>query len=229
MEFVENVKLALKEGLSDGPQKKSLTRPPLQGRSRASYERMMEAAEQLLSQGESADFTLSDVAKLAKVAVGTIYGRFENKEAIVYAVQERALERIEERQKALVEAALAETDSLRALVSRFVDEIADLLREHGVILRPLMHRAATDHVVAATGKQSFMRSAALTYAALLSRRSEIGHEDPEHAVEAGYAMFYAMIARYLGFGSSLEVAGEGDWSRLKQDIATMWVAFLKAD
>src|SRR5439155_8476116 len=62
------------------------SREPLQGRSRASFERMLEAAEKLLVERGSDEFTLSDVSKAGKVSIGSIYCRFDSKDDLIRAV-----------------------------------------------------------------------------------------------------------------------------------------------
>lgn len=58
---------------------------PQQGRSRASYERMLAAAEKLMVKRGNDDFTLTEVAKAGKVSIGSIYLRFDSKDDLIRA------------------------------------------------------------------------------------------------------------------------------------------------
>jgi len=202
-------------------------RAPMQGRSKASYERMLAAAEELLVSNGSDDFTLNDVSKTGKVSIGSIYNRFEGKEALLHAVQLRVLTRLDKAMRDRLNAAQADYSGLDSLVVRLVDGIAETLREFADLMRPFMQRATTDAHVAAVGKASYAGTASFVKSALLAHRDEIRQPNPERAVDSAYRILYAAIARYLGFGSATTAAWEGDWDILKDDLARMIAAFLK--
>jgi AcrR family transcriptional regulator len=201
-------------------------RAPVQGRSKASYERMLSAAETLLASRGSDDFTLQDVSKKGKVSIGSIYNRFESKDALLHAVQLRVLERHELGMRARIDRARASANNLETLVVALVDAVAETLRDDADLMRPLMQRATNDPLVAATGKTYYATTANAVKGALLVHAADMRQPDPLRAVDTAYRVLYASIARYLGFGSSSTAAWEGDWGILKQDLARMIAAFL---
>jgi AcrR family transcriptional regulator len=203
-------------------------REPLQGRSRASFERMLAAAQQLMTERGSDDFTLTDVSKTGKVSIGSIYCRFDSKDALIHAVQQRESEKIEADQDQAVQDAVTRATDLDSLVALLVDNIAETLRDHAAILRPLMYRASTDPIVANRGKQGYTKLSEAVHGALIARRSEIRHGDPDRAIQSCFRILYASIARYLGFGTAAGSASEGDWQILKEDLGFMCAAFLKS-
>jgi len=200
-------------------------RAPVQGRSKASYERMLAAAEALLATKGSDDFTLQEVSKKGKVSIGSIYNRFESKDALLHAVQLRVLERHNQAMRDCIDAARAGANKLETLVVALVEAVAETLRQDADLLRPLMQRASSDTMVAATGKTYYAATANAVKGALLMHAAEIRQPDPLRAVDTAYRVLYASIARYLGFGSSATAAWEGDWGVLKQDLARMIAAF----
>lgn len=204
----------------------STLRAPVQGRSKASYERMLAAAEALLVEHGSDDFTLLDVSRAGKVSIGSIYNRFESKEALLHAVQLRVLQRLDQAMLDRIASVRAAHDGLPPLVVGLVETLAETLREFAPQLRPLMARAHTDAHVAAVGKVSYAQTAQAFMDALLAHGAEIRNADPQRAVDSCFRILYAAIARYLGFGSPSTAAWEGDWSVLKQDMARMITAFL---
>jgi len=204
----------------------SAVRVPQQGRSRASFERMLKAAEELMAERGSVDFTLIEVGKRGKVSIGSIYCRFDSKDDLVRAVQARVLERVNVVQFEAIEKARAEASDLVALVEILVEGTAETLRRFADVLRPLMLRASTDPQVAEVGKARYGEVAAAVREALLEHRDEIRQPDAERAVDSAYRILYGPIARHLGFGSSMEAAWEGDWTILKEDLARMIAAFL---
>ena len=201
-------------------------REPQQGRSRASFERMLVAAEELMAERGTDDFTLNDVGKRGKVSIGSIYCRFDSKDDLVRAVQVRVLDRVSSEQLRLIDEAREQAKDLDVLVEMLVEATAETLRRFAAVMRPFMLRATTDPVVATTGKHHYGLSADAVHNALLDHRDEILQPDAERAVRSAYRILYASIARYLGFGSAVGAAWEGDWVALKEDLARMIAAFL---
>lgn len=205
----------------------STLRAPVQGRSRESYERMMTAAEQLLGARGSGEFTLAEVSRAGRVSIGSIYNRFENKEALLHAVQLRILERVNREMSERLAGQLGSDEGLDHLVLRLVEVIAETLRAHAGPMAALMRIATEDPQVSATGKR-FYSETVQTYAeALLDHREDIARSHPERAVHSSFRILYAAIARYLGFGSATNAAWEGDWAILKEDLAAMIAGFLR--
>jgi AcrR family transcriptional regulator len=60
-------------------------RPPQQRRSRASFERVLEAGARLLEEDGYEAFTLAEVSQRAGVSIGAIYARIDAKETLVLA------------------------------------------------------------------------------------------------------------------------------------------------
>ncbi|WJS99661.1 TetR/AcrR family transcriptional regulator [Novosphingobium humi] len=201
-------------------------RAPVQGRSKASYERMLAAAEALMAAAGSDEFTLQEVSKKGKVSIGSIYNRFESKDALLHAVQLRVLERVDRQMGAMLDEARNGARTLDQLVVALTRAVGETLKDNADIMRPLMLRATNDPLVAATGKASFVTTANAVKGALLLHSGEMKQPDPLRAVDSAFRILYATIARYLGFGSATTAAWEGDWDVLLQDLSRMIAAFL---
>jgi AcrR family transcriptional regulator len=217
----------LEDRLRDDVGLASTLRAPVQGRSRQSYERMMAAAEQLLGSRGNGEFTLAEVSRVGRVSIGSIYNRFENKEALLHAVQLRILEKVNREMGERLAEQLGRNDGLNRLVTRLVEVIAETLRAHAGPMAALMWIATNDPEVSATGKRFYSETVRTYVEALLSHREEIASSNPERAVDSSFRILYAAIARYLGFGSATNAAWEGDWTVLKEDLAAMIAAFLR--
>ena len=63
--------------------------PPQQERSRASFERVIQAATALLEEDGYDGFTLAEVSKRANVSIGSIYARVKSKDDLFYVIQDR--------------------------------------------------------------------------------------------------------------------------------------------
>lgn len=96
-------------------------RPPQQARSRASLQKVLNAAEHVLSIGGLDEFTVAAVAEHAGVSVGAIYRRFTGKEQLLKAVKDNLLEQLE---TGVAEALRAASPGLRAVISAFTRAMA---------------------------------------------------------------------------------------------------------
>lgn len=204
------------------------SREPQQGRSRASYERMLAAAEKLMVKRGNDDFTLTDVAKTGKVSIGSIYLRFDSKDDLIRSVHARVMARIEADQDEMLADVIARSEELEAFMHHFVDGFAESLRTYSAVLRPMMLRATHDTTLSGVGKHSADRFGDKVKRHMLTYSDAFATPDHRRLVDNAYRVIYATIARYLGLGSSPESANEGNWEELKEDLGTMCAAFLRA-
>ena len=204
------------------------SRVPQQGRSRASYERMVKAAEKLMVKRGNDEFTLTEVAKAGKVSIGSIYLRFDSKDDLIRAVHGRVLAEIGDEQDDLMQKVINGAASLDEFAQLFVEYYAELLKRYSPVLRPIMFRAIYDESISALGRGSAEKLAQEVEAQMLRYASEFGRPDHNRLVSNAFRMIYCTLARFLGLGSSPEAANQGNWDELKQDLAIMCPAFLRA-
>lgn len=206
----------------------TLARVPQQSRSRASFERMMTAAEALLVERGSDTFTLTEVSKVGKVSIGSIYLRFKSKDELLQAVQGRVMERMENDHGKIIMRARSRGSSVETLVEALVHEVGEFLKSHAGILRPMMLRASSDEIVSQRGRRGYENLMGLVVEELQPHVAAVRHDDPLRAVRAAFNIAYAAFARELGLGSSNEQSNHSDWTRLKDDVGQMAAAFLLA-
>ncbi|MDO7833736.1 TetR/AcrR family transcriptional regulator [Sphingobium sp. HBC34] len=204
------------------------SREPQQGRSRASYERMLTAAEKLMVKGGNDDFTLTEVAKVGKVSIGSIYLRFDSKDDLIRAVHARVLARIDADQDRMMQKIDEQAATLEDFARAFVDAYAELLKSYSPVLRPIMFRAIYDESISALGRDSAEKLTRQAETQMLRYASEFGRPDHARLVSNAFRMIYYTLARFLGLGSSPEAAHQGNWEEIKEDLAIMCAAFLRA-
>jgi AcrR family transcriptional regulator len=202
-------------------------RAPKQTRSKQSFDRVIDAATQILAERGFAGLTLTQVSRQSRVSIGSIYCRVDSKEDLIRAVQARALKEMDHEFAMLVNRVRRKSLPLRALVPTMVRELALYLRRHAALLRAFMQQATHDSVVETVGKKSFQQNALDFKLILLDRRGEFRHPDPEHAAAMCFTVVYGCLARYLGLGAPGE--DEGEWNRLIEDLGLMALAFLVVD
>lgn len=205
---------------------KNYLKEPKQNRSKASLERLLNAACELLTENGYKDFTLQEVSKRAKVSIGSIYNRFKSKEDLIRLLQVRELETLEVETAMVITRIRRKQLKLRLLVPEVISEYANLLKEHKGILRPLMEISAVDEVVATYGKTHAAQNIADFIQLLLERKEEISQPDPARAVDHIFKVVYAALARYLGLGIMDGVSGEGDWEELLDDLSQITLHYL---
>ena len=206
----------------------SVSRKPQQGRSKASLERMLAAARELMIERGNEEFTLQEVSQRGNVSIGSIYLRFESKDNLVRAVIANALEDIVDDEDAMFARLKADANSLGTFIERYVDEFAEMLRRNAPLLRLAMRRAAYDPLIAGPGKASALKSEDCATAAMLHFRAEIGGDDPAKKARTSYMVVFAALARELSLGSTDESAHNYDWGEHKAELGKMCLAYLRA-
>ena len=99
-------------------------RQPLQDRSQASMERILDAFEKLLRKGDYETITINEIAKESATGAGSIYARFDGKRSILLALHARARDRARKYFAALFNpAAQASKDSANESLDAAVDRI----------------------------------------------------------------------------------------------------------
>lgn len=206
-------------------------RTPKQRRSRESYERMVEAAIEILREKGLEGLTLSEVSRRSRVSIGSIYCRVQSKEHLLREVQARVLGEMEHEFAMLVNRVRRRMLPLRELVPVLVRELALFLRRHATLLNAFMQQAQRDEHMAAEGQRSYSQAMLDFKLLLLEHQTDFGHPDPERATSACFIIVYGALARYLGLGAipgEHSGAGEGDWKQLVEDLGLMALAFLTA-
>jgi AcrR family transcriptional regulator len=201
-------------------------RAPKQGRSRQSFERIIEATIDLLRERSYDQITLAEICQLAGVSTGALYGRVTGKDELLRAVQVRFFERLDQAFTDEAERIAKEAHGLAQVVPAVVTSLGNLLKENASVLRSFMLRGAVDDVIGAAGKKSAHGNHAKFSRLVEACGAEIRHPNPARAIEASMLLIYATQARFLGldsFGGKGEARG---WEELLEDLSDMMLAYL---
>jgi AcrR family transcriptional regulator len=202
------------------------SRRPRQGRSLASFERMLQATKELMVESGSDSFTLQDVSDRGQVSIGSIYLRFESKDRLLHAVIAQELQGIVESERAMLATTVSESATLAAFMPRYIDRYSKFLEENAPLLRTIMQRAAVDPVVSEPGKETARRSAAISVEAILNYRNEIRAADATERAQAVFQIIFATIARQYGLGTTPESGDPVVWQFMKVQLEKMSLAYL---
>ncbi|MEZ0244914.1 MAG: TetR/AcrR family transcriptional regulator [Sphingomonas sp.] len=176
----------------------ALTRKPRQGRSLASFQRMLEATKSLMLETGGDNFTLQDVSERGNVSIGSIYLRFDSKDRLLHAVIAEELQAIIASEREILDAVLAQSHSLADFLPLYIDRYSGFLEANAPLLRTIMQRASVDPAVSEPGKETARRSAAMSVAAILTFRDEIKAAAAAEKAQAVFLMIFATVARQYG-------------------------------
>ncbi|ANH38642.1 transcriptional regulator BetI [Nocardioides dokdonensis FR1436] len=112
-------------------------RTPVQSRSEASSEAMLDATLDLLAQGGTAAVTVAAVARAAGASNGSLYHRFGDRRGLLLAAQDRALTRVEAEAAVAFAEAHDEPDDDRATTLLAGVALAIFERHRGAV-RPFL-------------------------------------------------------------------------------------------
>ncbi|MCT9075106.1 TetR/AcrR family transcriptional regulator [Streptomyces fulvoviolaceus] len=112
---------------------------PRQERSRDTYDAIVEAAAQLFQRDGYARATTNRIAERAGVSIGTLYQYFPNKDALLYAIGEEHVHRVQAELADLAEGLRRDQPPLPDCVHALLRALADL---H--LADPRMHRLLYD-------------------------------------------------------------------------------------
>lgn len=202
--------------------------PPRQKRSQAAMERILEAAQQLITEEGIAGFTLSAVAARAGVAVGTVYQRFANKEDLLVSAQQRWLDEVARIQREhFLPAAAQQPDFVRA-VCRYAEQLVVLFRDHAGLVREFVVYAAAIPALREAAQQRLDQLAQERCDALMAHPDRPPHITRGHvllALRAVQSLLEWRVATSPGLGEAVALP----WDTLADDVPKLVTAYLGHD
>ena len=157
-------------------------RPSQQDRSRRTQSALLDAAEVLIGERGVDATTVAEIAEMAGCSIGAFYHHYRDKKAVQYALFERYVAELEAGARASVEPTRWDGATIGDIVLGYVQVGVENNRE-----RPGFKRAGNEIARTEPELQSHLDKVRTMLDQglrdlMLSRRSEIGHPDPELAV-----------------------------------------------
>ena len=196
--------------------------PPRQARSRAALERLLTAAQEVLTTQGFDEFTIAAVAERAGISVGGVYRRFTGKDQLVHAVIDRTFDDL---QTTLAEALSAPAPDIAGVVSAFTYGFADYLERIGPLYSAILNapRPPDRHE---TGMAAIMDVQRRFFDAALPHTAEITRPSPSAALSTA-------MRTILGTGVHRAAAApwwpDGlTWNQWAEEMTAMTTAYLPA-
>ncbi len=203
--------------------------PPKQLRSRQTLDRLLDAAEAVIREEGISELTVVKVVKRAQSSVGAFYRRFPDRDALLFAIQERNHARARE----VYDAQLAELERGRASLEETLTQLFALRAQQVLEDAPLLHAFVVQEAVLPLFQQegrkfyAYCRST-MTHV-LLSHREEISHPEPELAAEMVCRTWLGLMEQVVLYGASPfdAHARSGDTATLVAEYTKAMSAYLR--
>ena len=200
---------------------------PQQGRSRATLDRLLDAAEGMLESKSFEELSIADLVSKARSSIGAFYTRFSDKEALLDALyvrhQQQAVGTFEE----LFEPKGWTGVPLPKVVAEWIRFAVDFHRARRGLLRTLVLRsyAKPDPAYGDVGKRARL-SVARAGDFIAHRKAEIGHPDPRLAGSLGLVMVLGALRERILFPASTSNAVKTTETKLVSELTRAYLAYL---
>ncbi len=172
---------------------------PRQGRSRQTWNEILEAAARVFGERGYAAGTTNHIARVAGVSIGSLYEYFPNKDAILVALAERHLERMTLEVERLLAEAQDRAEPIGALLHRFVTAMVSVHRGEPDLLRVLFSEAPHPselHACVLRMEETLAHSVEV----LLRQSPELALRDPDTAAHLVVQTVEALTHRFVQHG-----------------------------
>lgn len=120
--------------------KPDLLRQPVQTRSRATLERIFAGTKELLKNQRFSEISIQQIATAANCGVGTVYGRFQNKTALLSSLEAEVIADIVERQDSFIAEYSRKDVDFETRIEKLIAHIFAGYKRNGTVLRELISR-----------------------------------------------------------------------------------------
>lgn len=202
-------------------------RPPQQGRSKASLDRVLAAGAEVLIEGGYPAFTINEIARRAGASTGLIYTRFQHKAALFEAVLVRELTRMVNEENAALDTLADQQVPTRDLIEGIVRILADVAHREAPLTQAFMERTTVEPGLIAHVKR--LRTAPRRISALLlERRTDLDHDDPERAADMAFWIATSALERrvHTPMWRHWRSEPDADWDTFVSDLVRVLQAFL---
>ncbi len=159
-------------------------RNPKQARSQKTLDRILRATERLLHKQSFDEIGVQQIVRASRTSVGAFYTRFRDKQGLLSALYEHYDQGLDGEIEAWCHAHGPAPEDLAGSIRWFLSYLIEAFRSRRHLLRALaLHVRCHPEEIDDLRRDRRAFQHRFLFAALLARREEIRHPDPERAIE----------------------------------------------
>jgi AcrR family transcriptional regulator len=168
---------------------------------------VLDVTEELLKERPFEAISVSEIVRAAGTSVGAFYSRFRDKDALLPALYDRYDRWIRARARRAADERPWEGEPIEGIVEWTVKELVTIFRRRRYLMRAVsLHARLRPEKIDADTRARRKREMSFLREALLSRREEITHPDPERAVDVAIFMATTVCRESILFGDAPHAA-----------------------
>jgi AcrR family transcriptional regulator len=201
-------------------------RPPHQARSRATLDRLLDAAEGLLAEKAWEVVGVADIAQRADSSVGAFYSRFKDKDAVLNALYERFADELMATYDEMFHPERWKGASVSAIVQAIIAFRVRIYSERMGLLRAILHQGVYDKGFKARGHQLRAHFKDAFVRLMIARRRELLHPEPASGAEFVARVIQSVL--YCRVLLDYEESSDEAWStdRITTELTHTCLAYL---
>lgn len=165
-------------------------KPTHQARSQETLERILEAAEELVSERGFDNATVSEIVRRANSSVGAMYARFNDKDSLLVCLHERFCEQALATTDMAFDPARWEGASIAEILSTTMPFLVHTYHHKRGLIRAFIVRCSCDDQFAERASRVSRTISEKLIELFKARQDEIKHPDPVLAVDFGLRLIF---------------------------------------
>jgi AcrR family transcriptional regulator len=204
-------------------------KPTHQARSQETLERILDAAEEVISERGFDNATVSEIVRRGKSSVGAMYARFNDKDSLLVCLHERFCEQATATTDAALDALRWEGTTIGEILFNVIPFLVHVYHHKRGLIRAFIVRGSTDHQFAERGSQLSRTISEKLIELFMARRGEIRHPDPVLAVDFALRMTFDTLDQATLYSdiqrSTIKLTPE----QLAEELARAFLSYLGVD
>ena len=201
-------------------------KPTHQARSQETLERLLEAAEEVVSEKGFDNATVSEIVRRAKSSVGAMYARFNDKDSLLVCLHERFCEQAIATAEAALEVSRWEGASIAEIFSTTVPFLVNVYHLKRGLVRAFIVRGSSDHLFAERAGRLSRAISEKLIVLLTARRDEIKHPHPTMAVDFGLRMTFDTLDQTTLFSEIQRTTITYSQEQLAEELTRAFLSYL---
>lgn len=212
--------------MNDRPSDLHWIRPPSQERTHKSLARLLDVAQEMLTDKNFDDIHVSEIATRAKTSVAAFYRRLKDKDALLHALHERRCGEAFATADHALSSERWEGATIAEILFAVFPFLVEILHSNESLDRAIYQRAITDELMRERSMKINRHVVAGLSDLLLERSDEIHHPNVRTAVSFALIQAVAMVVHYYTVGVRDIGPVQMSDDQVAHELATSCLAYL---